>query len=340
MSVTKIVGIAFGGGVKGYEQNGARMIRELRIARYNIHGQAFIRNSWLCVAICLLFETLCINAQDLEPRSYINLPVDQNFLVGAYAYSEGELTVASSVPLKDVDLEVRAQALAYAHTFSLAGNSAKVDVVLGHLCYEGSAIFLGEFVEAKRCGYVDPLVRLAYNFYGAKALSLGEFSQSRPKGLVMGTSLQVGVPLGSYEKDRLFNGGTNRWMIKPEIGMSYRFGGWSVDAAFSARFYSDNDHFFGGIQLEQDPLFTAQTHLILSLPRGAWLALNGNFFWGGKTTKTGIPSADFQKNSRLGITFNYPINRQHSIKLVASSGVVTRIGNDFDNFLVAWQYRW
>lgn len=302
--------------------------------------QAFIRNSWLCVVICMVFATLSTHAQDLEPRSYINLPIDQNFLVGVYAYSEGELTVASSVPLQDVDLEVQSQALAYAYTFSLSGNSAKVDVILGHLCYQGSAIFLGEFVEGKRCGYVDPLVRLAYNFYGAKSLSLGEFSQRRPKGLVVGTSLQVGVPLGSYDRNRLFNGGANRWMVKPELGMSYSFGAWSIETAFSARFFTDNDHFFGGIKLEQDPLYTVQTHLVRSLPRGAWIALNGNFFWGGKTTKEGTRSTDLQKNSRLGITFSYPINRQHSVKLVASSGVVTRIGNDFNNVLFAWQYRW
>ena len=56
-----------------------------------------------------------------------------------------------------------------------------------------------------------------------------------------------------------------------------------------------------------------------------------------------IPSTrwdDRQENSRIGVTFAMPLNRQHSLKFFASRGVVTRVGNDFDSFGVVWQYRW
>jgi hypothetical protein len=40
------------------------------------------------------------------------------------------------------------------------------------------------------------------------------------------------------------------------------------------------------------------------------------------------------------VTLGWPLSKQHSIKLYASKGVVTNIGNDSDTFGMAWQYRW
>jgi len=34
------------------------------------------------------------------------------------------------------------------------------------------------------------------------------------------------------------------------------------------------------------------------------------------------------------------VNRHNSIKLYASTNVVTRFGGDFDTVGMAWQYRW
>jgi len=35
-----------------------------------------------------------------------------------------------------------------------------------------------------------------------------------------------------------------------------------------------------------------------------------------------------------------PINRSHSVKIFANSGVSTRTGTDYDSIGIAWQYRW
>lgn len=35
-----------------------------------------------------------------------------------------------------------------------------------------------------------------------------------------------------------------------------------------------------------------------------------------------------------------PVDRHHSVKLYASTGVSTRIGTDSDTIGIAWQYRW
>jgi hypothetical protein len=78
-------------------------------------------------------------AQDLEPRSYTNLPINQTFLLLGMLHSEGDLTPTPSSKLRDAELEMDAQVLGFAHTFGLAGKSAKVDASASRLCYQGSA---------------------------------------------------------------------------------------------------------------------------------------------------------------------------------------------------------
>ncbi len=106
------------------------------------------------------------------------------------------------------------------------------------------------------------------------------------------------------------------------------------------RLFTDNDRYAGHSTLEQDPLYQVQAHLIYSLPKGRWISLNGNYFWGGRTERDGVKGDDRQQNSRLGITLAWPLNAQHSLKFYANRGVVTRIGNDSDTIGLIWQCRW
>ena len=92
-------------------------------------------------------------------------------------------------------------------------------------------------------------------------------------------------------------------------------------------------------KLEQDPLYQAEGHLVYNLNKGRWLAFDANYFTGGETSRNGVKSDDRQENSRLGLTFSTPITAHHSIKLVASRGVMTRVGNKFDIYGIFWQYR-
>ena len=41
-----------------------------------------------------------------------------------------------------------------------------------------------------------------------------------------------------------------------------------------------------------------------------------------------------------GATLAVPVNRHHSIKLYASTGLSVRTGSDYDAIGAAWQYRW
>ncbi|MDO6776129.1 transporter [Shewanella sp. 3_MG-2023] len=296
--------------------------------------------SWLLLIlllIVLLLFPLSIKAQDLEPRSYTNIPIGMHFVALGYLHSEGALSPSPSVPLKDAQLTLDAAVVGYATSFAIAGRSSKLDVSASRVCMKGSANYLGEFVEADRCGYSDPNVRLTWNFYGAPAVEKKDFGQYR-EGLVMGTSLQLSIPVGSYDETKLINAGANQWVFRPGIGMSYKVGDWYYSAMGSVRFYSDNDEFYNQVLLSKDPQYTLQGHIIYSIARGQWLSLSGNYFVGGETDKNGIDANDSQDNSRFGLTYSLALNQQHSIKVYASTGVITRIGNDFDTFGLVWQY--
>jgi hypothetical protein len=136
------------------------------------------------------------------------------------------------------------------------------------------------------------------------------------------------------------NIGTNRWAFKPELGISKGLGPLTLELATGVSFYTDNRDFLGGQTRAQDPIYSIQGHVIYSLRSGIWLAVDGTYYTGGRTTIDGVEGNDLQKNWRVGLTVALPVNRHNSLKLYASTGVFTRTGSDFDTVGVAWQYRW
>jgi Putative MetA-pathway of phenol degradation len=291
----------------------------------------------------MLFVMLCCSrelmAQELEPRSFNNIPIDQTFLLFGVGRSEGDLSPTPSSPLQDAELRIDSGVIGLSRTFSLAGDSAKIDVAGARLCYEGSATFQGEYTEGRRCEYADMKLKLTWNFYGAPAMNIQQFRDREKGGLVVGASLAVSAPVGDYDSDHIINAGANRWAFKPTLGMSKRMGRFQLEAKTSVTLFEDNDDFFGGIRAEQDPLYTVSGHLIYLLKRGSWVSLDANYFAGGETTKGGVDGDDRQDNSRWGATWTKPLAPKHVVKLYVSTGVVTRVGNDFDNFGAAYLYR-
>ena len=301
-------------------------------------GQPLARVPLLLGAILAAVSTGA-RAQDLEPRLYANTPIGLNFLVAAYTYSHGGLATDPSFPLTDADLEINAAIFAYARSFEMWGQSAKFDAVLPVANISGTAKYAGEPKERDITGMGDPRFRFSYNFYGAPAVSLQEFA-SYEQDVIVGASMQVSVPMGQYDPNKLVNVGTNRWSVKPEIGASKELGKLTLELNGSATYYTDNDNFFGGHTREQDPIYAVQGHVIYSFRGGIWAALDATYYWGGQTTVDGVTGNDLQRNSRGGVTVALPVSRYNSVKIYASTGVSTRTGSDFDTFGIAWQTRW
>ena len=279
------------------------------------------------------------SAQDIEPRAYSNAPIGVNFLIGAYVYTRGGIAFDSSLPIVDPELTTSSAVAAYARVIEIAGQSARVEAIVPYAWLSGSATYGGEPVERIVDGFTNAAFRLSVNLYGAPALTLKEFA-GWEQDLIVGASFRVTVPWGQYDDTRIVNIGTNRWSFKPEVGVSKAIGPWTLELTAAATFFTDNDDFYGGKTRAQDPLFSAQTHVIYSFPRGIWGSLDATYFAGGRTTIDGALNADLQQNWRVGGTLSLPVYRHNSIKFYASSGVSSRTGNDYDLVGVAWQYRW
>jgi hypothetical protein len=291
------------------------------------------------VFVLAVFSATVVQAQELEPRLYTNTPVGMNFILLGYGYSQGTVLTDPSVPLENGSVKVHGPVLGYARSVNLGGMSGKIDAILSYICASGSAELAGEPMERNVCGLIDPRFRLSVNLYGAPALTLKEFA-SYKQDIIVGASMQVGVPLGQYDADKLLNIGTNRWFIKPEMGVSKALGPLILELATAVAFYTQNNNFLGGKEKDQEPLYSLQGHLVYGFKSGVWVALDGTYYRGGQTTIDGVEGDDLQENSRVGLTFALPVNRHNSIKVFASTGATTRTGGDFDSVGIVWQYRW
>ena len=148
-------------------------------------------------------------AQQLEPRSYANIPVGMNFFVAGYAHATGGLSTDPAL-LTNAELTLQTAIAAYARSFDAWGKSAKFDVVLPAGCVDGSANSQGDSVTRDVCGLLDPALGVSINLYGAPALRLDEFRKYQ-QDFIIGARLQVTAPWGQYDPTRLVNLGTNRW---------------------------------------------------------------------------------------------------------------------------------
>jgi hypothetical protein len=297
-----------------------------------------MQSTSLGIFLWTLLVGFAASAQDLEPRSYSNVPVGLNFLIVGYGYTEGGASTDPSLPIEDPELEQHSSVLAYSHSFDLLGQLAKVDLSAPYSWLSGSARFQGQKFERDVSGFGDPRLRVAWNFYGAPALSLDEWMR-RSDDLVAGASLQVTIPAGQYDDERAVNLGSNRWAAKPELGVSKSWGPVSLELSSAVTFFQDNRDFLGTTR-EQDPLYALQIHAVYSFRRQVWVALDGTYYRGGRTQVGDVRNDDLQSNSRVGLTFSIPLGRQQSLKLYASTGASTRVGGDWDAFGIAWQVRW
>lgn len=294
------------------------------------------------VLVLVLVVTLLSNfvqAQEIEPRAYTNAPIGVNFLVAGIGYSEGGISFDPAVRLTNANIKTDLAALAYARVLDIGGQSAKFDLIVPYASLNGTADYIGQPVARDISGFGDPKLRLSMNFLGAPALTLDQFAGYR-HDLIVGGSLQVSLPIGQYDPAKLVNIGSNRWYVKPELGMSKGWGQWTLELSTGATIFGDNEDFFGGKRREQAPIYSFQSHLVYGFSAGIWGALTAAYFTGGQTKIDGVRGHDLQQNTRIGATLAWPIDRRNSIKLHASSGVYTRTGTDFDTIGLAWQYRW
>lgn len=289
------------------------------------------------IVLFSLISPVC--AQDLEPRAYTNIPRGVNFIVAGYSHMAGGVLFDPAVPLENANIKVNGLIPAYARSLNIGGLSGKLDVIMPYAWLSGTADFQGQNVSRDVSGLADTRLRMSVNFIGAPSLPISGFKDYK-QDLVVGASLQVFLPTGQYDPEKLVNIGTHRFTFKPELGLSKTLGHLMLELTGGAAFYTVNHNFYGGKTRSQAPIGSLQGHINYNFPRGIWAAADGTYYWGGHTTLDGVEGNDLQQNTRLGLTFALPLTMHHSLKFAFSTGVSTRTGTDFNVIGVFWQYRW
>jgi hypothetical protein len=291
-------------------------------------------------AACLLLTGIgATRAQELTPNAYTPVPVGANLLLLTNNYSTGSISLDPSLPIEDVHANVNTTIVGYGRTLGLFGHYTNIGFLVPYVHGEVSGLIGGQQQSVRRNAFGDPLLRLAVNLYGAPALSRREFA-SYQQSTIVGVALVVAPPLGAYDSTKLINVGSNRWSFKPEIGISQRTGAWTFESDLAVIFFTDNTNFYNGGVRSQEPIGALQLHAIYTIRPQMWVAVDANYYTGGRTTVNGKQNVDLQQNSRVGITFGMPLTRAQSLKFAYSHGARTTIGGDFDTFGISYQYAW
>jgi len=288
---------------------------------------------------CLLLGQAA-SAQDVEPRRWTALPVGLNVIGFGYLYTTGDIAFDPVLQIEDATVDMQTVIASYARSFGLFGRSARVDVVIPwqHGYWEG--LLEGEPADTTRVGFSDPKFRLSVNLYGAPALDAQEFKKraaEQPINTIIGAAVSVGAPLGEYLEDRLLNLGQNRFVIRPQIGVLHTRGQWSFELTGSIFFFTDNDEFWEGNELKQDPIGALQAHVIRVFKPGLWASLSAAYGWRGETTVNGVPSDNDKADILAALSIGIPITPKQGIKLVYLLSETQRFtGADLDTFAIAW----
>lgn len=288
----------------------------------------------VCVFICFYLSAA---GQDLEPRAYANVPKGMNVATVGYAFIKGNVITDPALPIEDFVITTQSLGLNYIHTFGLSKKLARVQVSLPVVNMDGELKLNGADVTGSRTGIGDMRVRLGINLTGSPALERKDFIQYQQK-TIFGLSFVTSLPTGRYYSDKQINIGNNRWAFKPEIGVSRRFAHIYAEAYAGIWFYTNNTEYLNNKVLNQKPTTTLQAHASYYFKNQMWFGINTNWSKLGKVEVNGVPPGKLYNDWRIGGTFSAPITKKQSVRLQFHTGLLARLGLDYDSLTAAYQY--
>jgi len=273
----------------------------------------------LVLAICLLTQSAgpCA-AQELEPRRWSHLPIDTNFLSFAYGRKDAEIDFDPALRIENATQEMETVAFAYARTFGVFGKVGRVDLIQAWNDSEWAGMLDGQPASTRRRGLADTRIRLSANIVGAPPLAGKDYAAYRAGTKVetiVGVGLAVDLPTGQYDSGKLINLGSNRFAFNPQLGIVHSRGDWSFETTGSVWFYTDNDAFFHGNTLGQQPLGTLQAHVTHDFGPRLWLTASTGFEFGGRTSINGEPNDDRREDLLWALTAGYTLSNRFALKV-------------------------
>jgi Putative MetA-pathway of phenol degradation len=294
--------------------------------------------------LTFLLATLASHAQDIEPRRWSHLPINNNFIGGGYAYTDGTISLDPVLRIEDAEFEMNSIAAKYIRSFNFFGKSGRVDLSQIYQSGVWSGKIDGKSASTERDGWADSLMRFSVNLYGAPPLEEKEFIEYRshtPCETIIGAGLLVQLPTGEYFEDRLINLGTNHFTFTPQLGIVHTRDHWSYELSGSANFYTVNPGFFKNTKLEEEVYFTGQGHVIYTFRPGLWMGASCGYGHGGQASVNNAPSGEAKKNIGWGLSMGFSLSRSLSVKFnYIGTQTQQDTGADTNTFAVSCSYQW
>ena len=301
----------------------------------------------LASSVVLVCPVRGLGAQDLTPRAYVITPLHSNAVTLAWSFYDGSINFNGALPVSDAKGTYSVPVLSYYHSFGFFGRSANVVASLPYGVGNFNGTIAGAGTNLYRSGLVDSVYRLSVNLKGGAAMSPREYVKWKQK-VLLGVSVKVIAPTGQYDPTKLINWGTNRWSFKPEFGYSQRWKDLQLDGyagvwlfTTNSDFWSRNIYYPGTRSQSQNPIGSFEGHLSYEAKPRLWASLDGNYWFGGKTSINGTQNPVTQQaNSRIGGTVSVPLSKRQSLKFSYSNGTYIRYGGNYQSVTAAWQYSW
>ncbi len=301
-----------------------------------VYGLLFFQMFISCSISCL--------AEELEPRRWAHLPIDTNFTGAGYAYTKADISFDPVLKIEDGQVDLHTWAAKYTRTFSLLDKSARIDFLQGYQKGRWSGLVDGVPTTVRRSGWTDTIVRFAINLYGAPPLQPQEYAKYRTATeveTIVGAGLSVQLPTGEYMDDKLINLGTNRFTFRPQIGLTHTRGKWSCETTAIVALYTDNNDFFNGQELENDPLYSLNGHLIYTFRPGVWASASAGYDYGGRSSIEGTQKDDRKQDVMWALGVGLPFSRHIGGKIsYVGTRTLESTGVDSDSFVVGLSAFW
>ena len=190
-------------------------------------------------------------------------------------------------------------------------------------------------------GYADPFIQLDVNLFGTPPLKRNfELLDYEPTWTI-DVAMMLGLPIGSYDSDKLVNLGQNRWFGRIALPIKYHFGVFSsgymksFELTPSVWLFDENDDFMGQ-KLENDPMWQIESHLTSDFTPSLWGSLDLLYRSGFQSKIDGVEAGEELDIGDLGFTLNYQVNDNLGIRTGFSSNVFG--DKNLDNSMVRLQF--
>ena len=94
-------------------------------------------------------------AQDIEPGTYLNVPVGANALLVGGGRTSGEVVFDPTLPVEDAEADINSVTVGYVRGLDVGGRSARLELLVPYTWGSAEGLFAGDFTRITRSGFAD-----------------------------------------------------------------------------------------------------------------------------------------------------------------------------------------